>query len=46
VLRGVEITLMKTCTARLPGRVVDPAGTANWGVYVIADAARRFATHV
>jgi len=46
VLRGVEITLMKTCTVRLPGRVVDLAGTANGGVYVIVDAARRFATHV
>ncbi len=35
MLRGVEITLMKTRTVRLRGRVVGPAGTAPTGVNVM-----------
>jgi Carboxypeptidase regulatory-like domain len=35
LLRGVEITLMKTRTIRLRGRVVDTAGTATMGVNVM-----------
>jgi hypothetical protein len=35
LLRGVEITLMKTRTVRLRGRVVDPAGPATMGVNVM-----------
>jgi len=35
MLRGAEITLMKTRTVRLRGRVVDPAGPASAGVNVM-----------
>jgi len=35
LLRGVEITLMKTRTVRLRGRVVDPVGPATMGVNVM-----------
>lgn len=35
LLRGVEITLMKTRTVRLRGRVIDPAGPAAMGVNVM-----------
>jgi len=35
LLRGVEITLVKTRTVRLRGRVVDPSGPATMGVNVM-----------